>query len=285
MFKVGDKVRVINSEAATFGLEGFVKSVRDRYTYPYLVAFSEPERTVPYYEDELKLVTDQEFKIGDKVRVTYPQDRHFNSTGTVQGVEEKADHDYKVGFDDGRVRIYHESDLKLVKDPLITPVSGSENEAVVLVGFNRDAFDNGVIHVGCVVEDLSPYNRGKGLVTDSTDGLYFEVAFPADNYRGVDRYVRDADELSLCPIEVQEDWPGHNTETHRDTINPNHYQFPGGVEVIHISQWLTSNSAQALQYIARSSRIDGLNKGDTVEDLKKAIRFLNQEISRLEDAE
>lgn len=66
-------------------------------------------------------------------------------------------------------------------------------------------------------------------------------------------------------------------------VNPNHYKFPGGAEVRHISQWLTANSAQALQYIARSSRIDGDNKGDTVADLNKAIRFLEFEIDRLEN--
>lgn len=66
-------------------------------------------------------------------------------------------------------------------------------------------------------------------------------------------------------------------------VNPNHYKFPGGAEVRDISQWLTANSAQALQYIARSSRIDGDNKGDTVADLKKAIRFLEFEIDRLEN--
>lgn len=67
-----------------------------------------------------------------------------------------------------------------------------------------------------------------------------------------------------------------------DPVSPNHYQFPGGAEVSQISGWLTANAAQALQYIARSSRIDGNNKtGDPREDLKKAIRFLEFELERL----
>ena len=66
-----------------------------------------------------------------------------------------------------------------------------------------------------------------------------------------------------------------------DATNPSHYAFPGGAEVIDISQWLTSNAAQALQYIARSSRIDGKNKGDTVEDLLKAKVFIDFELKRL----
>lgn len=64
-------------------------------------------------------------------------------------------------------------------------------------------------------------------------------------------------------------------------VDPDHYKFPGGAEVIDISQWITANCAQALQYIARSSRIDGKNKGNAAEDLQKAIRFLNFELARL----
>lgn len=68
-------------------------------------------------------------------------------------------------------------------------------------------------------------------------------------------------------------------------IDPDHYKFPGGAEVIDISQWLTANAAQALQYVARSSRIDGKNKGDASEDIRKAITFLEFELKRLEESE
>lgn len=68
----------------------------------------------------------------------------------------------------------------------------------------------------------------------------------------------------------------------RDAVKPNHYEFPGGVRVFQISQWLTANIAQAVQYLARSSRIDGQNKGDALEDLQKAKRFIDLEIARLE---
>ena len=66
-----------------------------------------------------------------------------------------------------------------------------------------------------------------------------------------------------------------------DPTSPDHYKFGSGAEVLDISQWLTSNAAQALQYIARSSRIDGKNKGDTVEDLRKAKVFIEFELKRL----
>lgn len=70
-----------------------------------------------------------------------------------------------------------------------------------------------------------------------------------------------------------------------DAIDPEHYQFPGGAQVIDISEHLTANAAQALQYIARSSRIDGKNKGNTIEDLTKAIWFLDRELLRRKEAQ
>lgn len=60
-----------------------------------------------------------------------------------------------------------------------------------------------------------------------------------------------------------------------------YYKF-GDVQVLDISRHLTSNSGQALQYIARSSRLDGNNKGDTVGDMRKAIDFLRDELKRVE---
>lgn len=64
-------------------------------------------------------------------------------------------------------------------------------------------------------------------------------------------------------------------------IDPNHYKF-GDVEVRQISGHLTSFGGQALQYIARATRLDGDNKGDAIEDLKKSLRFIQWEIERLE---
>ena len=78
------------------------------------------------------------------------------------------------------------------------------------------------------------------------------------------------------------DWGGELVTDEPPEVDPEHYKFPGGAEVIDISQWLTANAAQALQYIARSSRIDGKNKGNPREDLEKAKRFIDFELKRLE---
>lgn len=61
-----------------------------------------------------------------------------------------------------------------------------------------------------------------------------------------------------------------------------YYDFPGGVEVRQISAHLTGFGAQALQYVARATRLDGKNKGDVISDLTKAIDFIRWEIERIE---
>lgn len=70
-----------------------------------------------------------------------------------------------------------------------------------------------------------------------------------------------------------------------DAVNPNHYKFPNGVETRQISQYLTSFGGQALQYIARATRLDGQNKGDSIEDLEKAVKFIQWEIERLREGQ
>jgi hypothetical protein len=62
---------------------------------------------------------------------------------------------------------------------------------------------------------------------------------------------------------------------------PSYYQF-GDVGVLDVSEHLTGNAAQVVQYVARSSRLDGKTKGEDLTDLYKARDFLNREILRLE---
>lgn len=66
-----------------------------------------------------------------------------------------------------------------------------------------------------------------------------------------------------------------------DAVNPGHYKFSDGVELISITENLTGNGAQAVQYIARATRIDGHNKGNIREDLEKARWFIDRELRRL----
>ncbi|MHA3913872.1 DUF3310 domain-containing protein [Halovulum sp. GXIMD14793] len=65
-----------------------------------------------------------------------------------------------------------------------------------------------------------------------------------------------------------------------DMINsPPHYKsHPSGVECIQITEHMNFCLGNAVKYIWRA----GL-KGDSVEDLKKARFYINQEIARLGD--
>jgi hypothetical protein len=66
-----------------------------------------------------------------------------------------------------------------------------------------------------------------------------------------------------------------------DNINPSHYKLANGHQVIEVSENLSSNGGQAVQYIARATRSDGVIKSDPVEDLEKARWFIEREIQRL----
>jgi hypothetical protein len=61
-----------------------------------------------------------------------------------------------------------------------------------------------------------------------------------------------------------------------DNINPPHYtQHPSGVECIQITRHMGFNLGNAIKYIWRADL-----KGNSIEDLQKAIWYLNDEIEK-----
>lgn len=67
--------------------------------------------------------------------------------------------------------------------------------------------------------------------------------------------------------------------THDPVNRPHHYtNHPSGVECIEITRHMTFNLGNAIKYIWRSGKKD---KNKTIEDLKKAIFYINDEIDRL----
>ena len=61
--------------------------------------------------------------------------------------------------------------------------------------------------------------------------------------------------------------------------NPNHYTWhPSGIEVIQITEHMNFCLGNAIKYIMRSD-----HKGKQIEDLKKAIWYINREIERIEN--
>lgn len=70
-----------------------------------------------------------------------------------------------------------------------------------------------------------------------------------------------------------------NSSSHYEAVNhPRHYaSHPSGVECISIIQWFPFNIGTAIKYLWRC----GLKPGaDEVEDLRKAIFYIEQEIRR-----
>jgi hypothetical protein len=67
------------------------------------------------------------------------------------------------------------------------------------------------------------------------------------------------------------------TAATNDPINPAHYRdHPSGVECITITEHMTFNVGNAIKYAWRAGK-----KGDAVQDLRKAIWYLEREITRL----
>ena len=63
-----------------------------------------------------------------------------------------------------------------------------------------------------------------------------------------------------------------------DPINPDHYRsHPSGVECITVTEHMTFCLGNAVKYIWRAGE-----KGDRLEDLRKARWYVDREIARLE---
>ena len=69
-------------------------------------------------------------------------------------------------------------------------------------------------------------------------------------------------------------------KTHDAVNNPSHYQLPGGVEVIQITEWMNFNRGNAVKYLARAGYKES---SEELEDLKKALWYVQREIKRVEE--
>lgn len=80
------------------------------------------------------------------------------------------------------------------------------------------------------------------------------------------------------PTSRSEDNSQSPEEIPEDAINPSHYRkHPSGIECIEVVRHMNFNTGNAMKYIWRY-----LDKGDPVENLKKAQWYLDDEIRRLE---
>ncbi|MFJ9900273.1 DUF3310 domain-containing protein [Streptomyces sp. NPDC091280] len=77
---------------------------------------------------------------------------------------------------------------------------------------------------------------------------------------------------------AEEITPALETENASDPVNhPAHYTWLPGIEVIDITQHFSFVIGNALKYLMRAG-----HKGDAVEDLKKALWYIQFELKRLE---
>ena len=62
-----------------------------------------------------------------------------------------------------------------------------------------------------------------------------------------------------------------------DNVNPTHYKtHPSGVECIEVTEHMPFCTGNAVKYLWRAGK-----KGPAVEDLRKAVWYIEREISRL----
>jgi hypothetical protein len=75
------------------------------------------------------------------------------------------------------------------------------------------------------------------------------------------------------------DLPPASPEEHvEDAINPSHYRrHPSGIECIEVTRHLNFNVGNAIKYLWRYQ-----DKGDPIENLKKAQWYIDDEIRRLQ---
>lgn len=71
-----------------------------------------------------------------------------------------------------------------------------------------------------------------------------------------------------------------------DKLNPRHYQWLNGLQAIDVCEQCGYNLGNVLKYVLRSAGpVESRKHAAGVEDLRKALWYLEREIARREDAE
>ena len=64
--------------------------------------------------------------------------------------------------------------------------------------------------------------------------------------------------------------------------NPSHYKHPSGIECIEVTRHMNFNIGNAMKYLWRHGKKD---RKKTVEDLRKAVFYIQDEIKLLQSKE
>lgn len=91
-------------------------------------------------------------------------------------------------------------------------------------------------------------------------------------------FLKEADEVLKIIGEIEAN--NIQKEIEKDKINPSHYKtHPSGIECIEITRHLNFNVGNAIKYLWRNGLKDNES---SIDDLNKAIWYINDEIERLE---
>lgn len=129
--------------------------------------------------------------------------------------------------------------------------------------------ESGFLQVGDRVRlhEAHPERDGCISVVEAIDGRVIDIKTP------LGKSIR----CSVLDVEFVE---SDNRIKHDPVRHPGHYtSHPSGVECIDITEHMTFNLGNAVKYVWRAGK-----KGDLVEDLKKAVFYIQREISRVEKA-
>lgn len=138
-----------------------------------------------------------------------------------------------------------------------------------------------------------PFQLTEDMQQELTDGIKALAGTDADDTVGPSPFAPSLHRRTIDRIPIPGYAPGspHDTKVSdaealrseapalpEDPINPSHYRrHPSGVECIEIVRHLNFNVGNAIKYIWRYQ-----DKGDPIENLKKAQWYLDDEIRRLQ---
>ena len=136
------------------------------------------------------------------------------------------------------------------------------------------------------IKDKLTFNGGKDLKIDGfTDGSTYTVVNFDDYGEGVQMIDDYSNEVIICNYYVKTYFNKKN-----DKVNhPSHYLWlkdKVGIEVIDITRHMDFDLGNAIKYILRAGHKteEGYNDKDkTIEDLKKAIWYINDKIKTIEN--
>ena len=118
-FKVGDRVQVVATYSAFRGDKGNVTENDGTDNLPIRVKFDEGNHVCWFYEDDLKVLYEEEkvmkFKVGDKVRMTRNTYGNRGKIGTLEKIDTSTI-PYCVVLDDGRKEWCYGHEFKLLKE-------------------------------------------------------------------------------------------------------------------------------------------------------------------------